>query len=304
MTSLNLRFWEGEEWENYIQLLLKRHYRPGNYQEVPAKHKGDFGIEGYSTNGCSYQCYATQEPCPTQQRYEAQRDKITTDINKFIQNKPELVRLFGGTPIRRWILIVPVFESALLVQHASKKSEEVLKAKLPYVADDFKVIIDTDSCFAKEINELVNSGVIPVENQNINVDPEDRHDWITSNNGLVGNLSQKAQKISRLAKDGKIEDFKILIIDHYLRGQNLLALFSKNYPDIYARLDNCKRMYECELNTLSLINSDPATQHLNEALTRYSEKLQNSAPNLPITTIQALGWEGISDWLMRCPLDF
>lgn len=155
MTSLNVRFWEGEEWEKHIQLLLKRHYGPGNYQEVPAKHVGDFGIEGYSINGCAYQCYATQEPCTTQQRYDAQRDKITTDIGKFIRNEPELVKLFGGTLIRRWILIVPVSESASLVQHASKKSKEVLRAGLPYVSDDFKVIIDTDSCFAKEINELV-----------------------------------------------------------------------------------------------------------------------------------------------------
>jgi hypothetical protein len=304
MTSFHVRFWEGEEWEKHIQLLLKRHYGPGNYQEVPAKHVGDFGIEGYSTDGCAYQCYATQEPCTTQQRYDAQRDKITTDIGKFIRNKPELVKIFGGTFIRRWILIVPVSESASLVQHASKKSEEVLKAVLPYVSDDFKVIIDTDSCFAKEMNELVNSGVILVEDQDINVDSVDRDDWIKSNDGLVGALSQKAQKIPRLATDGKIEDFKISIIEHYLRGQNLLDSFSRNYPDIYAQLDNCKRMYEFELKTLSLISSNPAPQHLNEALKEYSKKLQDSAPNLPGTIIQALGWEGISDWLMRCPLDF
>ena len=304
MTSLNVRFWEGEEWEKHIQLLLKRHYGPGNYQEVPAKHVGDFGIEGYSTDGCAYQCYATQEPCTTQQRYDAQRDKITTDIGKFIRNKPELVRLFGGTLIRRWILIVPVSESASLVQHASKKSEEVLRAGLPYVSDDFKVVIDTDSCFAKEINELANSGVISIENQNINVDPDRRNDWITSNDGLVGALSQKAEKIPRLAIDGKIEDFKISMIEHYLRGQNLLDSFSKNYPDIYAQLDNCKRMYEFELKTLSLINSNPAPQHLTEAFKQYSGKLKDSAPNLQSTIIDALSWEGISDWLMRCPLDF
>jgi hypothetical protein len=304
MASSNVRFWEGEEREKHIQLLLKRHYGPGNYQEVPAKHVGDFGIEGYSTDGCAYQCYATQEPCATQQRYDAQRDKITTDIGKFIKNKPELVKLFGGTLISRWILIVPVSESASLVQHASKKSEEVLRVRLPYVSDDFKVIVDTDSCFAKEMNELVNAGMIPVEGQAINVDSEDRDDWITSNDGLVGTLDQKAQKIPRLVTDGKIEDFKISMIEHYLRGQNLLDSFSQNYPDIYAQIDNCKHMYEFELRTLSLINSDPAPQHLKEAFKQYSEKLKDSAPNLPRAIIDTLGWEGVSDWLMRCPLDF
>ena len=46
MASLHVRLWEGEEWEKQIQRLLKMHYGPGNYQEVPAKHVGDFGIEG------------------------------------------------------------------------------------------------------------------------------------------------------------------------------------------------------------------------------------------------------------------
>lgn len=299
-----MRLWEGEEWEKHIQLLLKRHYGPGNYQEIPAKHVGDFGIEGYSIDGYTYQCYATQEPCTTKQRYEAQRDKITTDIGKFIRNKPDLIKLFGNTLIRRWILMVPVSESAWLAQHASKKSEEVLQAKLPYISDDFKVVIDTDSCFAKEINELANSGVLPIKNPNIDINSAQRDDWITSNDGLVGTLGQKAQKIPKLVLKEKIEDFNISMIEHYLRGQNLLDSFSKNYPDIYAQLENCKRMYEYELKTLSLINSDPAPHYLSHALKQYSTKIKKTAPNLPDTVIDALSWEGVADWLMRCPLDF
>jgi hypothetical protein len=122
MASSHVRIFEGDEWENYIQLLLKRHYGPGNYQEVAAKHCGDYGIEGYSMDGCVYQCYATQEPCPTQQRYEAQRNKITADIGKFIKNKANLIKLFGETSIRRWILVVPTSESAQLVDWGLNKS--------------------------------------------------------------------------------------------------------------------------------------------------------------------------------------
>lgn len=304
MSSSKRLRWDGGEWEDYIQLLLKRHHGVGNYQEVPAKHGGDFGIDGYSTNGCAYQCYAAQEPCTTKQRYEAQRNKITNDIGKFINNKPDLVKLFGSTTIHRWVLLVPTYDSALLMQHASKKSEEVLQAKLPYVSSDFKIIIDTDSCFEKEINELTNAGVLEIDMEGLESEVEGRETWLESNEGLVNVLHTKSKKISTLSSEVKLEEFKYLIVDHYLRGQNLLSNFNKKFPDIYAKLNTCKRTYEKHLHTMSLIEDNPANQCLKDTLREYTGELGKSVPNLPTEAIKTLTWEAISDWLMRCPLDF
>ena len=304
MTSSHIRIWDGDDWEKYIQLLLKQHYGSGNYQEIPAKHGGDFGIEGYSMDGQVYQCYAAQEPLSTKDRYEKQRDKITTDIGKFISNKLELANIFGETLIRRWILVVPNSESAQLMQHASKKAREVLSAHLPYVADDFKVIISTDSCFEKEIQELAYIGSIDIELPDVEITSEDCDNWITDNEGLVGNLNRKTRKIPRLDSDEKRNEFINLIVSHYLRGQNSLEHFNKNYPDFYARLECCKRTYERQLATLSLISDTSAPQHLSESLEKYKAELKEAVRSLPNTAIDNLGWEGISDWLIRCPLDF
>lgn len=304
MPSSKRSGWDGEEWEKHIQLLLKRHYGVGNYQEVPAKNGGDFGIDGYSTDGYAYQCYAAQEPCTTRQRYEAQRDKITTDIGKLIHNKPDLVKLFGGTTIHRWILLVPISESASLIQHASKKAEEVLQANLPYISGDFKIIIDTDSCFAKEINELTNAGVLEIEMESLTSEIEERETWLESNDGLVNVLHTKVRKIPTLSSEDKLEKFKYSMIDHYLKGQNLLSNFNKKYPDIHARLVNCKRTYEDYLQTMCLIEDNPAKQFLKDALQEYSNELQKTIPNLPSQAVKILEWEAVSDWLMRCPLDF
>ncbi|PZV10279.1 MAG: hypothetical protein DCF32_00225 [Leptolyngbya sp.] len=304
MSTSRLRMWEGKEWEKYIQRLLQMHYGIGNYQEIPDKHGGDFGIEGYSTDGCAYQCYAAQEPLSTKQRYEHQRNKITTDIGKFINNKTELVKTFGHTVINRWVLVVPLSESASLVQHASTKAKEVLDAKLSYVSDDFKIIIITDDSFKKEIQELAYIGAIDIVLPEIEVTPEDCNNWISENDGLVGRLNEKALKIPKLKPEEKRQDFISSIVSHYLRGQNSLDKFNKDYPDIYARLNNCKRTYEKQLETLSLISNNPAPQHLTEALEKYRIELENTINNLPNTTIQNLAWEGISDWLIRCPLDF
>jgi len=305
-SSNNIRFYEGEEWEKYIQILLKRHYKLGDYQEIPAKHVGDFGIEGYSTSnlGKVYQCYAVQEPCTTEHRYNSQRDKITTDIQKFIKNKDKFVKLFGNTLINRWILLVPIYDSALLAQHASKKTEEVLQAKLPYVSNDFKVIVTTDDCLSKEIKELSGAGVIDIDIPESEINTESREDWLNSNNSLVINLERKCQKIPSLTSKEKIENFKHLIIDRYLNGQNLLSYLSNNYPQLYANLSNYKLEYENELSMTSLINDFPSNQFLSRTLSEYEQNIKDIAPNLPRATIKKLSGEAISDWLMRCPLDF
>ena len=303
MTS-NIRLWEGEEWEEHIQRLLKMHHGHADYQEIPAKHVGDFGLEGYSMNGCAYQCYAAEEPCTTNDRYTRQRTKITTDVGKFIKNEKELIKLFRGTVIERWILVVPIFESALLMQHASKKAEEVIKKKLSYVSDAFKIIIITDDYFEKEIKELAAVGVlhIPIKEQVVKIST--RKTWLKRNDSLVKNLDIKTKKISGLVESGRVEDFKLDIIDHYIRGQNIVSDLYKDYPDIYRKLDNCKQAYENSLRTMSLLNTDPANQHLKDALKEYDHELRRSLPNLNSAVIQALQWEAVSDWLLRCPLDF
>ncbi|MCY7331784.1 MAG: hypothetical protein LH649_03805 [Pseudanabaena sp. CAN_BIN31] len=305
MNSLNNPpFYGGEEWEKHIQILLKRHYGLGNYQEVKAKHMGDYGIEGYSTCGSVFQCYAT-EAYETNQKYEAQRNKITTDINKFINNKNKLIKIFGNTIINRWILLVPSFDSALLVEHASKKAEDVLKANLPYVSQDFKVIIETDECFLKEIKELAGVGAIEYDTPDIEIKNTDRESWLKSNNVLVNNLELKGNKIPKISADGRIEEFKNLIVSYYLRGQNYLEDVNKYNPDFYARINGCKLTYERELEIMSYISSPSAPDiHFQDAKKEYSQQLQKSFPNLPTSKIDILVWEAISDWLMRCPLDF
>jgi hypothetical protein len=100
-----------------------------------------------------------------------------------------------------------------------------------------------------------------------------------------------------------MEDFKHSMINKYLTGQNLLARFDKNFPDIYSQLTTCKRMHENQLVEMSLLNDNPANQYLSAALKEYSEELKKSIPTLPPESIQTLSWEAISDWLMRCPLD-
>ena len=90
------RIWEGREWQDYCLMLLHKRYADHSLQEVPDRHLGDLGIEAFSLDGCAFQCYAALEPLSTQNLYEAQRDKLTGDLNKLEKNKVELKKILGG----------------------------------------------------------------------------------------------------------------------------------------------------------------------------------------------------------------
>ena len=139
--------WDPNDWELHAFGLLQDRHGAVNVMKVPARHKGDFGLDYYCLCDCVvYQCYAVQEPCEVAERADKQKAKITTDLRKF-RTRQELGRLFAGTKLNRWILIVPIHDSAQVNLHLTAKSSEMRASGLPYIADDFEVLIHDLDCF-------------------------------------------------------------------------------------------------------------------------------------------------------------
>ena len=301
------RIWQGTEWEQYIQRLLKNHHGHGNYLEMPAKHGGDFGLEGFSIEeGYAYQCYAAMEPISTKERYEKQRDKINDDINKFIANESKLKQVFGATSIQRWFLVVPIYDSSQLALYISKKTQNVLDKKLSYVSESFRIMVITDQYFETEINNLKTAGIFDISPIDITSKDTSYLDIPTEeqNSNLVHNLDKKINKLENLVTQEERNKFQKDMLDKYLKGQNQLNLFFEKLPEIHAKLKNCKNAYEYALEARSSLNNKPSSEYLVQTFTEYSDKLSKTIPNLDILSIQILSWEAITDWLTRCPLDF
>ena len=116
-------FWDPNDWELHVYGLLQDRHGPLNIHKVPARHRGDHGLDYYSLEDhVSYQCYAVQEPCAVADRADKQKAKITTDLKKFCTNKTELSKLFGPVQMSRWVLVVPVHDSSQLNAHATAKT--------------------------------------------------------------------------------------------------------------------------------------------------------------------------------------
>lgn len=294
----------GEEWQNWANKLLTRHYGPTDYQKVPDNDRGDAGIEGFTiSQGYAYQAYGCEgEPLKTTDRYENQRNKMTEDIGKFIKNFKVLQKIFGTVRVTRWALFVPYYDSKEIVAHASKKTAEVIDARLPYVADEFRVIICHEEDFLIERDQLINAGSRAIQLNTDAATPDQVTKWVSSNDGLASTLEDKLRRLPTLRNDGERRSFHDKVLKWYLEGQAILEALRK-YPDVYEKVLKAKSHRENFLVMATVTGGTPQ-EILTSSIQGLLETLQQEVRELHSFSAESLAHEAVADWLLRCPLDF
>lgn len=295
-------FQNGEEWQEYVIELLFLKYGE-NFQEIPDTDQGDYGLEGYTNDGKCYQCYAVKGYLDNKTLYEKQRTKITIDIKKFIDNKEGLSRIFSNLKISSWILVVPRWESKKLLEHAGKKTIEILEANLPYISNDFKVHIVTDNAFPKEKGIFFSSNPDKIV---LNVsDPRDSDikELVEQKPELINNCMGKLNRLK--FNDDESWEYCVNFVFDYLKGQNALGELLSQYPGIYEKVNHVKKQRESYLSfdkMMARLGKKNGAQIISETLEGYQSDI--SKIGLSSNIIEILGHEALSDWLLRCPLDF
>jgi len=140
--------------ERYFKDLIKLHYKPANYRDVPDSHGGDHGIECYTLTGHAFQCYLPEQTSDIAKLVAAQKSKINKDIKKLSDNKEKLEKLFGSQKISRWILATSANKSAEITSFCAQKSLDIRSLKLPFLSDDFEILIHTEEDYKLEVSAL------------------------------------------------------------------------------------------------------------------------------------------------------
>ena len=66
---------------------------------------------------------------------------------KFCDQAKGAAQIFAGYKIKRWILTVPLHDSREVVEHALKKTAEVIAKNLAYIDPEFQVLVHDRSDF-------------------------------------------------------------------------------------------------------------------------------------------------------------
>jgi len=300
------RSWGTAEWENHVQLLLKRKYRTlGTYQHIPADTHGDHGLEGYAIDGTAYQCYSAQNWTDSKSLYEKQRNKMTEDIGKFISNETELVKMLGSVKIKIWNFVVPYYSNKEILKHAKVKEALIRKANLTHATNDFTVSVITEDDFSVERQELATAGLSSFDVNLQKVPQEALDNWLQNANNvsLVSNLNQKAVQITGANSGPKLTKFRLGIIRNYINGDIVLKQLEHDLPDTFKVVQALKEQKEADLDTETTTMKLVPSDMFNATLDSYRSQLSKT-PGLSENATRAIANEAVADWLLRCPLEF
>ena len=301
--SANKIYLQGKDWEDWANQLLSVHYGPAEYSRVPDKQQGDAGIEGFTlSDGHVYQAYGCEEPISVPARFIKQRDKMTRDLNKFVNNQASLEKLFGDTKIKKWILFVPKYDSKDILSHAAKKTKEIKLLKLPYVHSQFKVTVCDESDFATEKEQILNNKSDQLDFEIGETAETEIEAWTEENDDLVATIDEKLLRLTTLQTDAKRLQFRNSILQWYLQGQELLDSLRVDSPSVYGTVVKVKSQRESYLVADSLAAKTPEDQ-FGLAINKLLTSLRAEAKQLSESSAEGLAHEAVADWIIRCPFD-
>jgi hypothetical protein len=292
--------WDPNDWEAFVYSLVQDRHGPLNVQKVPARHQGDSGIDYYSTaSRVVYQCYSVEEPCSVADRASKQNNKITEDLNTFCSNNAFLRNLFAGSPVARWVLVVPLHDSKAVNEHLAKKTIDVRAKGLPYVDQFFEALVQDPHAFpASSIEERRRQAATITLSSRSPTDDEIQ-DWTASQNTLVQNLIRKLRK-----RPGAQEATQAArAISWFLERENLLEDLRSSAPQLSQRIGQVLSRHTTRLELTGPPNND-SQRVLRDAVQEIAGALSSEISNLSTESAEKIALGTVADWLLRCPLDY
>jgi hypothetical protein len=297
-----IQVWNPDDWELFSYALLQVRHGALNVHRIPSAHKGDLGIDFYCTaESVAYQCYAVEEPVDIVTRSDRQKKKITTDLGKLLKNAKEVSKLFLGKPIKHWALIVPLHDSKEMNFHCSKKTSDFRTAGHPHLTPEFEVLIQDQTAFPAHAVAAAVGGLAKVTLSVSGPTEEEVGQWTAGSKDLLTNAQVK---LSRRAKSEELNELVDASIRWFLEGTALLDALRLGAPDLH---DSVLSAIAGRARRLKLAGPqggpDPGSILATE-MDSLVAAVRTAAPNLSNDNAEQIALGTVTEWIMRCPLDF
>ncbi|MBN9987147.1 hypothetical protein [Rhizobium laguerreae] len=297
-----VQVWNPDDWELFSLNLLQTRHGALNVHKIPAAHQGDFGIDYYCTKeAVAYQCYAVEEPIDISTRADRQKTKITRDLAKIVANESQVGALFNEVKIKHWILLAPLHDSKEVNLHCSKKTKDMREKKCGALDETFEVAIHDLALFPAAV---IANGLTSISRVKLSVpEPtiEEVQAWTAGSSNLLANAHHKLSKRSSPENVGEaVSD----ATSAFLQGNALLDALRNGSPDLHEKVTIAIKSRARRLQFAGPQGGQDASGILHAELDSLISAVQSAAPNLSIENAEQIAYGAISEWIMRCPLDF
>ncbi|PSC02842.1 hypothetical protein SLNSH_21835 [Alsobacter soli] len=294
--------WNPDDWETFALSLLQARHGSLNVHKIPATHAGDFGIDYYSTSdSVIYQCYCVEEPIDIDVRASRQKSKITTDLKKIVDRAADVSRIFHGVPVRTWVLLVPVHDSKEVNLHCAKKTEDLRKLGCSHLDQEFEVCVHDQGSFP---GAALAAAMSALTNISLNVQPptqQELDEWQAGSPDLLANATAKLSK--RMAP-GTVQDVVVGGVELFLRSNALIDALRVSAPDLHEKVASAISSRARRLSYVGPQGGPVPNNIMNTELETLIAAIKGAAPTLSSANAEDIALGTLSEWIMRCPLDF
>ena len=296
--------WTGDLWEAFCQGLLQDRHGPGNIQKVPSKDQGDHGLDYCcKSEATAFQCYAVEGPVTVGVRAKKQKDKIRTDLKKLCDNAAEVAKIFGDVKVGRWVLLVPLHDSKEVNKHASTKAGEVRALALPHISPDFDVLIQDLSAFDADTLSARLAAQQEIALPVAPAHPSQISAFISSRGDLVDTMRGKLAKRA-MAGGSNLLSADDRFIAKLIERDNALERLRSVSPTAYEKVALAISRRTERLELIGNSSTSAAPDIFKQEFEQLIQEIKESLPALSKENATSIAYGTLSDWLMRCPLDF
>jgi len=295
------RAWKGDEWQAFALQLVQRRHGPENVQVVPDSVGGDAGLEFFTTSGCLYQCYAPEETSDVAKAASAMKAKAGRDLPKLAKFKHKIEPILCGIPVSRWILLCPFLDNKDVVADIRKRGLAIKGQGLPFLAPDFEALCHSLTDFTGELEQLNALSLGPP----LSVDVPTSTDISEAGETSIGRkIDEKLMRAyGPSATLAQVTQRRDAYVKAHLYRENALDQLRQNHSVLWERAFQSLEAEETRLIAVGASSTLP-TEQLQDSTNRIEASLTKALPTLPSGVITQIAVGTVSDWLIRCPLDF
>ncbi|MGN7403549.1 hypothetical protein ACTHO0_27280 [Cytobacillus praedii] len=305
----------GDSWEKLCVSCYSMRYQSEHFIEVPAQHKGDGGIEGFTLSGVVIQCYCPEDNnYSNDDLYSHQRTKVTNDIAKFIDKKnAEVLKSMGLPCIKEWHFVVPEYKDKRIIQHIAKKTKLVKEAResnkgfYNYISEDFVIIIKTAEDFRLELTRILRTNLTDIK-LSFAILQDKALDWSGCSTEKVENVRRKLIAINPdfRTDSESLNTLMDIYMSAYISGIELMEHLGEGFPDIRKDILDLANQYKRHVSSRTLLNRDRSlnAKIFDEISDDFETKLRNEFKHISTASIMTLKMDLVAGWLADCSMEF
>ena len=293
----------GNDFEQMCWGLLRRRYRPEHLQRVPADMGGDCGIEGFSSDGCVYQCYADRDSQTLRHRTDKQKSKLNADTLKLQKQAARLQSVLGDLVIEHYIFLVPEFHAAELVAHAANRAQVVRGYNLAFIGQNFEIRVKTPEDYPAEYNAALRDGAakakVPspeIGDDHVELFAGEKPDLVKALDGKLAVLGQQSQGVD-------LTSLRDSLIRAFLAKEQVMEALTA-WPDTWEAVEQRRGLRQQMLEIESELSPESPNRRVMSLIEGYGDDLISNVAGVGDADAKRLALGQVGEWLMRCPLRF